>query len=152
MTLLPPLPHAECVQCHSAFNPAPTAGCKMLASRHTWTAMTKWPAECPGTSVPRMPWRYKCYTDPRVVKKDRAKIRGTSRYRWTKSWHSSSGQSKTAVVIDLEILSDGSIRENEHSGHFDHFLASCYSCHTNFLGCPSVYHQRKIKKKKKELP
>lgn len=33
--------------------------------------------------------------------------------------------SKTVVVIDLEILSDGSIRENEHSGHFDHFLASC---------------------------
>lgn len=56
--------------------------------------------------------------------------------------------SKTVVVIDLEILSDGSIRENEHSGHFDHFLASCYSCHTNVLGCPSVYHQRKIKKKK----
>lgn len=61
--------------------------------------------------------------------------------------------SKTVVVIDLEILSDGSIRENEHSGHFDHFLASCYSCHTNVLGCPSVYHQRNIKKKKKkELP
>lgn len=36
-------------------------------------------------------------------------------------------QSKTAIVTDLEILSDGSIRENEHSGHFDHFLASCYS-------------------------
>lgn len=86
--------HSHTLNVFSFINPAPTAGCKMLASRHTWTAMTKWPAECPGTSVPRMPWRYKCYTDPRVVKKGRAKIRGTSKYRWTKSWHSSSGQTE----------------------------------------------------------